>query len=169
MRFLTLGHVGAAAAVIAGLVRALLIVVPLGTLSPAVRESLYLGVDFAILLALFGIAAHRGNKPGPCTVLGLIMAGAGVLVIRTGERSLFGAAAYPTGSALLAIGLAVTSIPLLGLRGSGRIAAILLIASPVIAIIGSISGLAAVGSTLATALFSAGLIAIGLTLARAAR
>ena len=164
MRALTIGHGGAIAAILAGLVRAVLIIAPLTGLDTAGLETLYLAVDLAILLALFGIATRLGDRLGRWGVLGLIMAAVGLLVIRTGERSLFGAAAYPAGSALLAIGLAIALAPLLRTGGTGRVAATLLIASPIAAILGGVLGLAALASTLATALFSAGLIAIGLTL-----
>jgi hypothetical protein len=164
MRAVTLGHVGAIAAIIAGLVRAVLIVAPLNSLGVAGLETLYLAIDLAILLALFGIAVRLADRLGLLGVLGLIPAAIGLLVIRTGERSLFGAAAYPSGSALLAIGLAIAVAPLLRTGGTGRVAAILLIASPAAAILGGVLGLAALASTLATALFSTGLIALGLTL-----
>ena len=168
MRAVTLGRVGAVAAIIAGLVRAALIIAPLSSLGAAELETLYLAIDLAILLALFGIAVRLSDRLGLLGVLGLILAAIGLLVIRTGERSLFEAAAYPSGSALLAIGLAIAAAPLLRTGGTGRIAAILFIASPAIAILGSALGLAALASTLATAVFSAGLIAIGLTLLRRA-
>lgn len=163
-----LGHVGAAAAIAAGLTRAILIVAPLSGLGSKGLETLYLAIDLAILLALFGTIDRLGDRLGRWGLLGLPITAGGLFIIRTGERSLFGANAYASGSAALAIGLAIATAPLLRTGGTGRVAAILFIASPTAAILGSFLGLAVLAAPLATALFSAGLIALGLSLLRRA-
>lgn len=158
------GQVGAVAAIAAGLARAVLIVVPLSGLGSRGLETFYLAIDLAILLAVFGIIDRLGDRLGRWALLGLPITAGGLFIIRTGERSLFGVNAYSSGSAALAIGLAIATAPLLRVGGVGRVAAILFIASPIAEILGGLFGLAAQASMLATALFSAGLVVLGLTL-----
>ncbi|MDB5707114.1 MAG: hypothetical protein JWN66_4230 [Sphingomonas bacterium] len=161
----TIPRLGGVAAILAGILRAVLIGVPLTTLGPSGLETLYLAIDLAILLGLVGLAVKFGHWLGLWGLIGLIVAAAGLLIIRTGDRTLV-PAAYQSGAALLAIGMAAMSAPLLRAPGIGRIAAALLIASPVAGIIGAAAGSTIIASDVATALFSAGLIALGLTLLR---
>jgi hypothetical protein len=105
-------RVGAVCAILAGASRAALIIAPGMGLSPPALETIYLAIDLAIQLALLALLTRLGNRLGLWGVAGVIMAITGLLVIRTGERSLFGAAAYPSGAGLLAIGMAVTTFPL---------------------------------------------------------
>jgi hypothetical protein len=165
MPFLAIARLGGVAAILAGLVRATLIVAPLDMLGQAGLETLYLAIDLAILLALIGLAVRFATWLGLWGLIGLVIAVTGLLIIRTGDRTLI-PTAYQSGGALLAIGAAIATAPLLRSRGIDRIVAMLLIASPVAGIVGAASGVAMLASTVATALFSAGLVALGLMLLR---
>jgi hypothetical protein len=170
MRLVSIFSIGAFCAILAGASRAALIVAPMRGLSTPALESVYLAIDLAILLTLFALAARLGNQLGLVGLLGLVLAVTGLLVIRTGERSLFGVTAYSSGAGLLAIGMAVITIPFLRFRGFGSVAAALFILSPVVAIIGSTLNIGTAASRIASAIFSLALIAAGgmLALSRSA-
>jgi len=161
MQSVSLCRVGAACAILAGASRAALIIAPGMGLSPPALETIYLAIDLAIQLALLALLTRLGNRLGLWGVAGVIMAITGLLVIRTGERSLFGAAAYPSGAGLLAIGMAVTTFPLIRVRGLGRLTAILFAMSPATAIIASTLNIGTAGFNIASAFFSLALIAAG--------
>jgi hypothetical protein len=161
MQAVNLCRVGAVCAILAGASRAALIIAPLRGLSHPALETIYLAIDLAILLALLALAIRFGSQLGLWGLLGLIVAITGLVVVRTGERSLFGASAYSSGAALLGIGMVVTMVPLLRFRGLGRITAALFMVSPVSAIAGSSLNMGTAGFDIASAFFSLGLIMSG--------
>jgi hypothetical protein len=161
MQSANLCRVGAVCAILAGISRAALIIAPGMVLSHPALETIYLAIDLAIQLALLALLTRLGNRLGMWGVAGVIMAITGLLVIRTGERSLFGAAAYSSGAGLLAIGMAVTTFPFIRVPGLGRLMAILFVMSPATAIIASALNIASAGLNIASALFSLALIAAG--------
>jgi hypothetical protein len=154
-------RVGAVCAILAGTSRAALIIAPGMGLSPPALETIYLAIDLAIQLALLALLTRLGNRLSLWGVAGVIMAITGLLVIRTGERSLFGAAAYPAGAGLLAIGMAVTTFPFIRVQGLGRLTAILFVMSPATAIIASTLNIGTAGFNIASAFFSLALISAG--------
>ena len=161
MQSVNLCRVGAVCAILAGASRAALIIAPRMGLSPPALETLYLAIDLAILLALLALLTRLGNRLSLWGFAGVVMAITGLLVIRTGERGLFGAAAYSSGAGLLAIGLAVTTFPFMRVQGLGRLTAILFVMSPATAIIASTLKLGTAGFNIASAFFGAALIAAG--------
>jgi hypothetical protein len=161
MKSVTFFSVGAVCAILAGVARVVLIVAPGKSISHPALETIYLAIDLAILLALLALIMRLGNRLQLWGVVGVMMAITGLLVIRTGERSLFGIAAYTSGAALLAIGMAVTTLPFIRVQGLGRISAILFLMSPLTAIIASVAKMGAAGFAIASAFFGLALIAAG--------
>jgi drug/metabolite transporter (DMT)-like permease len=161
MQSASLCRVGAVCAMLAGISRTALIIAPGMGLGHPALETIYLAIDVAIQLALLALLTQLGNRLSLWGVAGVIMATTGLLVIRTGERSLFGAAAYSSGAGLLAIGMAVTTFPFIRVQGLGRLMAILFMMSPATAIIATALNIESTGSNIASALFSLALITAG--------
>lgn len=152
---------GAVCAILAGVARAVLIIVHDTNLNPPMLETLYLAIDLGILLAVLALALRLGKQLGLWGLAGIVIAFAGLIIIRTGDRSLFGAAAYTSGASLLAIGMAVTTVPLLRSRGLARITAALFLLSPVTAIVGAVLSMRAAAFVIGSACFSSAWITAG--------
>jgi len=161
MQSVILCRVGAVCAILAGISRAALIIAPGPGLSHAALETFYLAIDLAIQLALLALLTLLGNRLSGWGVAGVIMAITGLLVIPTGERSLFGAEAYSSGAGLLAIGMAVATFPFIRVQGLGRLMAILFLMSPATAIIASALNIGLAGFNIAIVFFSLALIVAG--------
>lgn len=160
-----LGLAGACA-VLAAVARGALILTPLTHLPPPVRETIYLLVDFGIVMGLFGLQMRFGERLGRIGLAGLLLALGGVLVIRTGERSLLGPSAYQVGAATLAIGCAVMSAPLLRRGLLERLIALAWLGSPAASVVAGFAGRPALGFALASALFSLGLFFAGVSMVK---
>jgi hypothetical protein len=99
-------------------------------------EALYLTIDLLLTLGLFGLFAGLSRFRGWLGTLGFVGAVAGFALVRTGER-LGERDAYQLASSVLALGLAIAGLALVGCKGIARFAGVAWLASLALGLVGT--------------------------------
>jgi len=147
---------------LAGVTRLLLALAPGGGLARPWAETLYMSVDLGLLFGLTGFYLRHAGRRSAIGALGLLIAVAGVLAIRTGERSVLGPAAYGAGSSMMVVGCALLSAPQLSSRTLAAAAAGLWWAVLVVVSAGGVLGHRSEFQSAAAGLFGLGMVVGGL-------
>ena len=156
-------RLGGLAAILAGILRGLSSVLP----TPSGRiMTLYLVIDVLLLVSSIGLFEFQRLKAGALGSLALVLEIVGALILIARDLVVLGAAVYPAGALMFAVGLDLFAIASWRSRTLPRWILILLIVSTVIGPIGFFSPGLAVLFTASGILFGIGFASAGVAICR---